>query len=177
MRNPSLIGVIGLGRIACGMAARLTGLDHPVAGFDISADVARRVTAATIGSGACAVEASVIGQNREAVAGNLLFVVFGDTCSGVARSISDRPAPRLRPSSSTTPSVRSRSAPSPRPFSRTPPSRATETPQDRDPEGVDRRAKADQAMIVERNGDRAATLAKGPGGGGTPALANVVAAV
>jgi choline-sulfatase len=38
-----------------------------------------------------------------------------------------------------------------------------------DPEGVDRRAKADQAQIVERNGGRDAILAKGSVGGGTPA--------
>jgi choline-sulfatase len=40
-----------------------------------------------------------------------------------------------------------------------------------DPEGVDRRAKADQALIVERNGGREAILAKGSAGGGTPAPA------
>ncbi len=143
MPNPSPIGIIGLGQIGSGMAARLAGLDHPVAGFDISAEanaraaamgvhiagsvaelaarcdtiltslssvsaiektylgpgglaflgrpdlltlecstvpveVARRITAAMIDSGAMAIEASVIGQNREAKAGHLFFVVSGD---------------------------------------------------------------------------------------------------
>ena len=40
------------------------------------------------------------------------------------------------------------------------------------PEGVDRRAKADQALIVERNGGRDPILAKGSVGGGTPAPAD-----
>ena len=38
-----------------------------------------------------------------------------------------------------------------------------------EPEGVDRRAKADQAAIVERNGGQHAILTKGSAGGGTPA--------
>ncbi len=45
-----------------------------------------------------------------------------------------------------------------------------------DPGGVDRRAEADQALIVDRNGGRDAILAKGSAGGGTPAPAEVVAA-
>lgn len=146
MHNPSPIGIIGLGQIGSGMAARLAGLGHPVAGFDISpeasgraasmgvhiagnvaelaercetiltslssvsaiektylgpgglafvrrpglltlecstipVEVARRITAAMLNSGAMAIEASVIGQNREAKAGNLFFVVSGDAHS------------------------------------------------------------------------------------------------
>eukprot|EP01037_Dinobryon_pediforme_P004238 gene4238-4288_t len=51
----------------------------------VAPDFARKVTAAMIAKGAAALETSVIGQNREALAGTLFFVVAGDAAS-VARA-------------------------------------------------------------------------------------------
>ena len=51
----------------------------------VAPDFARKVTAAMIAAGAEALETSVIGQNREAFAGTLFFVVAGELAS-VARA-------------------------------------------------------------------------------------------